>query len=384
MGGGGGSVDVSGIGGRGGFGGGGGRGSLTGGAGGFGGGGGGADEFGGGGGAGGFGGGGGGGNNGGDGGLGGFGSGGGGGDQPGLPGFGGGPSTDCGAGTGCAGVGAGFGGSLFGLGPSSIRIQDSLSMAGGLAQGGGADPSANAGGEGIFLAGSGVIEFEPGIGINQVLDDPIADQRGLWAQLGITTDQSYPSGGIFSAMNFPNAWQYTADARWSLRKLGAGQLSLSTDNDYSGGSTLESGNVLLGAARALGIGPVSNAATLQLATPLNLQVGAAGAVEANYSQAASGRLRLGFGGPGCELDQIQVRDLADLNGELSIDSSLCDPALSSTHLLIRAAQRRGQFSNAPGPEFVSNGMRYAISYLASEVQITVLGPDSEIFSNSFE
>lgn len=386
VGGGGGSVDVSGFGGRGGFGGGGGRGSLRGGAGGFGGGGGGGDEVGGIGGDGGYGGAGGGGNNGGPGGNGGFGGGPGGGASVGTPGFGAAEAAMCPGAALCSGAGAGFGGSVFVQAPATLQVLGELAVSGGSAEGGGAVIADNAGGAGLFLAGSGTLALSPSGGQLQTISDEVADQRGSWARLGISAVQVYPTGGPFNPANFPNAWQYSNDQRWGIRLSGAGTVLLSADNAYSGGTEIQTGELQLGATAAAGIGDLSNAAVLRLITPLQLQVGDpnAASIDADFVQISSGSLHVGFGGGSCELDQLQVRNTAQLDGELAIDASGCMPALSSVHRLIAAASVQAQFSNAPGPEFTSGGMRYAISYLTDAVDITFLGADTAIFSDGFE
>lgn len=192
-------------------------GSSIGGAGGFGGGG--AGGFGGAAGNGGFGGGGGSGLTGGNGGFG--GGGGSGGDSGGTGGFGGGGGATA---TGGGGGGGGLGGAVFVQQGGSLTMSGTLTVNGSsvtAGSGSGSGSSGSAFGSGLFLEGSdsadggaGTLTFSPGSGQSQTFSDGIADQTG--------------SGGA---------------GTWSVVKSGAGTLTLSGDNAYSGGTTVTAGTL---------------------------------------------------------------------------------------------------------------------------------------------
>ncbi len=208
-------------------GGGGGGGQTTGGAGGFGGGGGGSgngfsSSFGG---AGGFGGGGGG-STGNSAGSGGYGGGSGGGNQSGVtPGFGGGRGADTFIGVG--GGGSGMGGGLFIMAGASVTITGSLNLTGGSVTGGTGPDSATDGqafGTGLFLHGSGTLNFTPGAGLTQQIADQIKDEAGVVAA-GYTPPTGFTPGS------------------WGLTKSGDGTLILSGQNAYSGATTVDDGTL---------------------------------------------------------------------------------------------------------------------------------------------
>lgn len=201
------------------------------------------------GGPGGFGGGGGGGvggGSGGPGGAGGFGGGGGGGvggpGSGGNGGFGGG----AGGGGGVGGGGAGSGGAVFVAQGGTFTVAGPLtvngnSVAGGnqgsvIGVGGGSNGSAL--GSGIFLQGNGTVNFSPGAGQIAIVSDVIADQSG--------------SGG--TGVNA---------ASWNLLKSGAGTLTLSGINAYSGTTAVNAGTLIVSGSIASSSGvTVSTGGTL--------------------------------------------------------------------------------------------------------------------------
>jgi autotransporter-associated beta strand protein len=86
-------------------------------------------------------------------------------------------------------------------------------------------------GSGMFLNGSGTLTFSPGNGQSVNVSDNIADQTG--------------NGG--TGVN-AGSWSVLIDA------TGTGSVTLSGTNSYSGGTTLQSGTLVLGNSNALGTG----------------------------------------------------------------------------------------------------------------------------------
>ena len=153
---------------------------------------------------------------------GGFGGGGGGVDNFSTPvspgGFGGG-NGGSGTGRGNAGGGAGLGGAIFVQQGGSLTVNAGATVAGNAATGGAAGgDSAQAGqgiGSGLFLQGNGTLTLAPGAGQTQTISDAIADQTGIAG-----------SGGS-----------------WSIVKNGAGTTILTGASAYSGGITVNAGNL---------------------------------------------------------------------------------------------------------------------------------------------
>jgi hypothetical protein len=164
----------------------------------------------------------------------------------GVGGFGGGGGAGCpgcnsnnspggpggfGAGNGASdgsGGGAGFGGAVFVVAGGTLTIANGgMIDAGGVVMGGSAGGSAAAGqtgGSGLFLQGSGTLEFQPAAGQIVALTDFIRDEKGVtFAQ---------PSG-------------YTPGS-WNVRKDGAGLLFFDAPagNGITGTTTINAGAVL--------------------------------------------------------------------------------------------------------------------------------------------
>jgi hypothetical protein len=174
-----------------------------------------------------------------DGGSGGYGGGGGGGGDPKAGGFGGGNGASNGG-----GGGLGAGGDIFVQQGGNLTIEGG-SLSGASVAGGTGDVSGSAFGAGIFLQGNQTQTFAPGTGQTLTVADTITDEAGVGG------------GGIAS-----------------LLINGAGTVDLAASNTYSGGTTLDSGRLVLDAAGAAGGGSIAfgGAATLAFAqadTPTN-------------------------------------------------------------------------------------------------------------------
>ncbi|OKO72742.1 hypothetical protein AC630_30295 [Bradyrhizobium sp. AS23.2] len=177
------------------------------------------------------------------GGHGGFGGGGGSGPTAGQAGFGAGDG-----GSAAGGGGAAMGGAVFVAKGGTLTINGSGSVTGNTATGGSGANTGSAFGSGFFVQGS-ALAFGAG---NFILSDVIADQNG--------------SGGSSAADGFGGT-----GGQSSITKSGAGALTLSAANTYSGGTTVNEGSTLVvGNAQALGSGTLTlNGGTIGVTVTFN-------------------------------------------------------------------------------------------------------------------
>ncbi len=149
---------------------------------------------------------------------------------------------------------------------------------------------------------------------------------------------------------------------------GAGALTLTGANNFSGGMEILSGTVAFGNVRALGTGFVVNNGVLTSAgTPINLQVGG------NYSQTPNGQLQLGLGGlNGISSDHLTVAGTAALSGTLQLVSYGNLNLLTGTLIpVLTASQVVGRFTSV---DESLNGMRLLALYLPDEVELETVVP----------
>ena len=165
---------------------------------------------------------------------GGFGGGGGGGGLTAAIGQGGfGAGNDVSSGTisqAAGGGGLGAGGAIFVMDGATLTIAGTLTVNNNTVTGGnggtgaaGTAEDGSAFGDGVFLQGSGTLTFNPDTGDTQTLANTITDQAG--------------SGGTGS---------------WALTKNGAGTLTLSAANTYTGATNLSAGTLSLSGSGTLG------------------------------------------------------------------------------------------------------------------------------------
>ena len=160
---------------------------------------------------------------------------------------------------GGGGGGAAFGGAVFVRDGGTLTINDSEFSGGSVTGGAGGvagqptikGTDGQAAGTAIFLQGSGTITYEADT--SETISDTIVDEEGWVVTTGYTPPTGYTPGS------------YTVD------KTGAGALTLSGTNAYSGGTTIEDGTLDLTVLNAAGIGemnfggdPANNPTTLQI------------------------------------------------------------------------------------------------------------------------
>lgn len=327
---------------------------------------------------GGFGGGGGSSNNG-EGGSGGFGGGGGSGANLTLGGHGGFGGGGCGTGTAgfggsngafACGGGAGFGGAIFVVEGGNLLVTGNLAISGGAANGGfGTQASAGAAaGKGIFLQGTGTLNFAPSSSDVETISDDIADEIG--------TMLPAPSGYV--------------PGSWSINLTGPGVLVLAAHESRAGDTVVSSGTLKL-------TGVTSTRAIVGLAGAITGK-GTAGAIVSN-----------GMFAPGSTQPSISPMTVTDsvtllpdgltcffsdasgqstgagIYGAATIDGAAHlefagSPANYTVLNLISAASLAGTFSS-----FDTNvpGLQGVFSYSSTAVTFTVTDSDV-LFRDGFE
>ncbi len=93
---------------------------------------------------------------------------------------------------------------------------------------------------------------------------------------------------------------------------GSGSLTVTGDNTYTGGTSINSGTLVAANANALGTGDVVNHSTLSLAGPMTLTIGG------GYTQNAAGTLLIGLGSTASLYDSLNVAGTASLAGTLKL------------------------------------------------------------------
>jgi autotransporter-associated beta strand protein len=183
-------------------------------------------------------------------------------------------------GVGGGGGGAGMGGAIFVQSGGSLTLGGPLTVNGNNVSGGlGATATGNgsAFGSGFFLNGSGTFTFSPSTGQSQTVSDVIADEAG--------------SGG-------------SSSNQWLLSKIGAGTLTLSGTNTYSGGTSVTGGLINFSSANNFGSGLITlNGGGLQWAsgttTDISTRLAAFGAGGATFDTNGNNvTLAASLSGPG--------------------------------------------------------------------------------------
>ena len=101
----------------------------------------------------------------------------------------------------------------------------------------------------------------------------------------------------------------------ALTKIGAGSLTLSGNNTYTGGTVLDAGTLVVASAQALGLGDVVVNGGVLRTDPQTINV------KGNYTQDAGGTLQLGIGGTAAgQYDFLNVSGHATLGGTLQLIS----------------------------------------------------------------
>lgn len=206
---------------------------------------------------------------------------------PGKGGFGGGDGNLTGGG------GAGMGGAIFVQQGGKLNLAGNLNISGGSVAGGTGNAAGQAYGTGMFLQGTGSFSVTPAAGQTQTISDVIADQTGVagtggsWSLVkngagttiltganlytgGTTVNDGVLQGTAKSLLGkivnnatvvFDQAaggsFVGTMSGTGNLRKIGAGDLTMTGTHTYSGGTKIDAGVLRAEAGTSLGTGVVT-------------------------------------------------------------------------------------------------------------------------------
>jgi outer membrane autotransporter protein len=123
------------------------------------------------------------------------------------------------------------------------------------------------------------------------------------------------NGGTIDTNGFNAAFSGDIINSGALTKIGAGSLTLSGNNTYTGGTVLDAGTLVVASAQALGLGDVVVNGGVLGADQQTINV------KGNYTQNAGGTLQLGIGGTAAgQYDFLNVSGHATLGGTLQLIS----------------------------------------------------------------
>ncbi len=123
------------------------------------------------------------------------------------------------------------------------------------------------------------------------------------------------NGGTIDTNGFNATFSGDIINSGSLTKIGAGSLTLSGNNTYTGGTGLDAGTLVVASAQALGLGDVVVNGGVLGADSQTINV------KGNYTQNAGGTLQLGIGGTAAgQYDFLNVSGHATLGGTLQLIS----------------------------------------------------------------
>ena len=274
-----------------------------------------------------------------------------------------------------------MGGAVFVMEGGSLSFGGSLTVARNSATGGSGafalavgsprvSEDGHAFGAGMFLNGSGTLNFQPGVGETQTIADTIADEAGVIANGYVAPPLGYvvtnPAGNTtFTPVAF-EAGSY------GLTKNGAGTLILDGTNSYTGGTIVNAGT--LGGHGTIGAVTVNNGGILAPGASAGiLHTG-------NLTFAAGATFAVELGGmlPG-QYDQLDVTGTVSLGGA-TLDLSVLggfSPLDGGQFVIIdndgAMDAVTGTFTGlAEGTGFAAGGSRYTISYAGGDGNDVVL------------
>jgi autotransporter-associated beta strand protein len=192
-----------------------------------------------------------------------------------------------------------------------------------------------------------------------------ADGFGMFdTDVTVTMDQNL---GGFAARD---VWRNDIGGVGGLTKEGTGELDLTGENYYRGGTAIDDGVLLAASQNALGRGGVSvNGGTLIDFAPVVLHVGG------NYTQSSRGTLQMTVGRchDGLSRGALLVDGNVKLSGHLQVSFKGPTPSNTSIPLIFFEGVRSGVFDDLVVTGL--SGYSYSLSYGPKSVSLTVFRPE---------
>ena len=151
----------------------------------------------------------------------------------------------------------------------------------------------------------------------------------------------------------------------ALTKIGAGAMTLSTANTYSGGTTVQAGALVIANMNALGTGNVAVTGGALRAGGVNMRINVGG----NYTQSGGGELDLRIGGTTTgSFDHLAVTGTASLAGRLNVAAiNGYVPKNGDSIPVITATSVGGQFGQVTGNLTNVPMVKLTVAYLSNQV-----------------
>jgi autotransporter-associated beta strand protein len=167
-----------------------------------------------------------------------------------------------------------------------------------------------------------------------------------------------------------DVWRNDIGGVGGLTKEGTGELDLTGENYYRGGTAIDDGVLLAASQNALGRGGVSvNGGTLIDFAPVVLHVGG------NYTQSSRGTLQMTVGRchDGLSRGALLVDGNVKLSGHLQVSFKGPTPSNTSIPLIFFEGVRSGAFDDLVVTGL--SGYSYSLSYGPKSVSLTVFRPE---------
>lgn len=206
--------------------------------------------------------------------------------------------------------------------------------------------------------------------------DPLLDDTEGWGRLNLyaaadgygsfDTDVTVDMDATLGGFEARDVWRNAIRGMGKLTKQGTGELDLTGENSYSGGTEVDDGVLLVASPQALGTGGVVvNGGSLVDFAPQALRVGG------GYAQSSKGTLAITVGhcDDGVDRGALVVDGSVKLSGHLQLTFTGRTPPSASIPLIISAGSRSGTFDDVVVTGL--SGVRTSLTYGPNFVSLNI-------------